>query len=252
LSSSVFIAALIALSVPPLARADIARVNYKRLTTDAPCSCAGTTTRTCVGFDVGTGSDRAIVIGIGLPTTNTITSVTHDPAGTPVAFQHIATVGDAADRVVSLWYLLGPSTGSHDIDIVFSTNPDAFDAYAVALTGVKQSAQPDHINTNTNAGTASPLDASLTTVADQTWIVSVARENAGVAVTWVGVSELGGAGGVHFADSNGVVTPAGGKTVSADTVGANMTAIIAASFAAAPATSTCQGAWMMLGMGKCE
>ena len=208
------------------AEAAIARYGWNRVSTIGGGSCTGTTTRTCTGFDGGSGTDRVVVVGVGIPTSDLLTSASF--GGVAMTCPAGANIQDAGDRRVQFCYLLNSPSGVNDFVFEFSSSPDAFDPYAAAYSGV---GSVESVAEDSNAGTTS-LPVSLSTSANAV-LVSYVRESSGTTVTWTNgiTTELGTSGGVHFADSAGVTINAGTTTITPTTGGAVITAHVALSLA---------------------
>lgn len=148
-----------------------------------------------------TGSNGLLVVGLfessGIPV---VSSVTYNSVGlTEIDVQAVDT-----DRHFSLWYLLGPSTGTNTVTINAST-PSTLYGAASSYTGVAQSGQPDSHGFNVPTGTAGSLAVSTTVVANGCWLVGVAKEDAGTTASYSIGAALNEANGMHFFDSNGTV-----------------------------------------------
>jgi hypothetical protein len=127
----------------------------------------------------------------------------------------------------SLWYLIAPSTGSNNVVISASTSR-AILGFASSYTGAKQTGQPDA--TNGSNFTSSTMTLSVTTIADNCWLVA----------SWVGNREpFAGtatnrrlnAGGNGLFDSNGAKTPAGSYSIQVTQSDGATAAMAMASFA---------------------
>lgn len=109
--------------------------------------------------------------------------------------------------------LVAPATGANNV--VLTGTDTKGNATAVTYTGCAQTGQPDANNTAT--ATATSVSLTLTTVADNCWAMAYQRgdvdgfgsNNSGVTTTG-----RGGANPNYYMDSNGALSPAGGKTVS--------------------------------------
>lgn len=122
-----------------------------------------------------TGSDLILLVGITILSNGgpDITGVTY--AGVPMT-QAVANTTDSNEDMY-IYYLLNPATGANNVSISWS-GTHTVAARAVSYTGVKQSGQPDASNSgHTTAGTS--LAVSVTTVADNSWIVGFARNPTG-------------------------------------------------------------------------
>lgn len=83
--------------------------------------------------------------------------------------------------MMEAWYLIAPTTGTNSLVVTFSgTVTDAL-AVSVSYTGAKQSGQPDSSATKSGTPAASPWTQSITTVLDNTLVVTGGFDSYGVA-----------------------------------------------------------------------
>lgn len=163
-----------------------------------------------------TGSDLALIVGVFCNNnpTRTVSGVTYN--GT--AMTRLGYINDYAsgyDRL-ELWGLLGPSTGTHAVEVTLSGQAAYNMAGAVSYTGVSQTGLPDSANTARTTTNATSLQISTTTVADNCWLVGTYRNGAGAAITYTNCTLRAGvvADGVTVVDSNGAKTPAGSFSIT--------------------------------------
>jgi len=126
-----------------------------------------------------------------------------------VALTLIGKTNPTGDRWVYLWYLIGPTTGSHNV--VVSTNfSSAIDCHAASYTGVSQSGQPDASVTNSNTSVANGSDytTTITVVAANSWTIIAGRINSGSGITAGSgtTTRQSGSNGLYTADSNGALS----------------------------------------------
>jgi hypothetical protein len=150
---------------------------------------------------VVTGSDPAMHVG-SVDTDGLITGATYAAVSLGAAYGSIS----AASRITTGFAKGSVATGSNNVVISMSGTTSAIQAVSESLTGAAAS-QPSSFNTA--CGSGGTFAPSTTTVVNNEWTVSVARNNAGGATT-------GGAGttiredltthGVTGADSNGPVS----------------------------------------------
>jgi len=138
-----------------------------------------------------------------------ITGITY--AG--VAMTKIAGVQTPTDRWVTLWYLIAPATGANNVVITLSGG--MVYAAAASYTGAKQSGVPDAYTSNT-ASNAPSITCTLTTIADNCWLVGSFKMVYGTtpssgANTYQRLTADYNRG---LLDSNGAQTPAGSKSMS--------------------------------------
>jgi hypothetical protein len=194
---------------------------------DAASVGTSTTSTTQTWSHTCTGDNRILFVAGGIPTNDTITGVTY--AG--VAMTKIS--GLQNGRWNYLWYLIAPATGANNI-VVTTSASDILRSVAASYTGVKQSGVPD-ATAEGNYSTGANADAtqSVTTVADNCWIVAMGsgvQIGAGASTTQRAEVAEDGTG---IFDTNLALTPAGShdiKVKNTDSVTRTLS-IIAASFA---------------------
>lgn len=186
---------------------------------------------------VGSGSDRYLVVAIARNDDTTtapddITSVTYNG----VAMTRLVALdgnGDGRFLYSYLYGLANPTPGSHNV-VVSLTGSTGSRAYSItaSYTGVKQTGQPD-ATASVTASTGNAVSTTLTTVADNSWIIAGAADN-NPPYTGSGVltTRGGSTAASSLLDSNGVLTPAGAKTVSITATGRN--SLVAVSLAPTP------------------
>lgn len=158
-----------------------------------------------------------------------LTGCTYNSVSMTQAIKSANAVG--GDQIY-LYYLAGPATGTHSVSCSFSAGTLYGDS--ASYTGAKQTGIPDASNSGTNAGGA--VSFTLTTVANNAWIVAGAENNSTASLcntscTNIAVRQTNSSfGGIGLLDSNAAITPAGGTTVGIHD-GASALVLIAASFA---------------------
>lgn len=189
------------------------------------------------------GSDRILFVGVFGSTTDVITGVTY--AG--VSMNLIAKDSNG-DRWAYLFYLAAPATGSNNV-VISASASGAIYGGAASYTGASQTGIPDAFKVEKASATT-----NITTVADNSWVVSVFRGLGGSPTAGTGLTNRITSGGTGFAmfDQNGPNTPAGSTAnMTVNTPGTNQVWILA-SFAPAGATTTGPCTLMLLGVGKCD
>lgn len=186
----------------------------------AAYTCTGSNLILLVGFqgDSGGGNDD-------------ITGVTYNG----VSMTLVQKQTGANTRMSYLYRLVNPATGSHNV-VINCTNNHFLIAGAVSYTGAAQSGQPDNSNTGQSTSVTS-YATSLTTVADNCWVVLWAGANiiaAGAGCTSRAVDAAFASW--RICDSNGVVHPAGSYSMTTTNGSATFGNHIMASIA--PATGT--------------
>jgi hypothetical protein len=166
-----------------------------------------TWTHTC------TGSNLILFVGVLNGAVETISTVTYNGVGlTKLGIDLISHLGSFR---LTLWYLLGPATGAHSVVVTPSASSDTMGT-SVSYTGVTQGSFPDASDHRQPIQTAS-ITETLTTVADNTWMVWFGLDEFGTSETAGAGTFLrkvsSGYGGLFFADSNAALTPAGSHSL---------------------------------------
>ena len=134
-----------------------------------------------------TGSDRLLVVGIAMTDdSENITGITYNA----ISMTNIRTDSNAGvdQGETSLWYLVNPSSGANTIT---ATNDSSFSdgcGDAVSLTGVDQDNPLDANNGNT-ADNADSISSTVTTVADNAWIVDIVSKTSNPGDLTVGANQ---------------------------------------------------------------
>jgi hypothetical protein len=166
------------------------------------------------------GSDRLLVVSITgdtVPGADNISSVAYNGD----ALTLVAKRTDGV-RYFYLYYLLNPDSGANNVVITLPASGGHFLlAGSATYTGVAQSGQPD-ASSSTHSGTDADgsLTHSVTTVADNCWVILSAHgydgsngaPTAGSGSTRRTFEASFGTWGLF--DTNGVVTPAGSKSMT--------------------------------------
>ncbi len=180
-----------------------------------------------------TGNNLILFVGVGTFDSSAgqkVSGVTYNG----VAMTQIGTRRVAGSLDNTLWYLINPATGTHDIVASYASQNECY-LVAASYTGAKQTGQPDA--TAGNAGQSSTaITAVVTTVADNCWVVMSATCNslglAAGASTTMRVSATPN-DAIGFFDNNAAKTPAGAVTLTATGNTTSNTTSSGASFAPA-------------------
>jgi len=199
--------------LPPLSLATIAFDNTSNANT-------GLAVGVTVSHTVTSNTNGILIVGVGLdrPTGPTVSGITALKGGVATALTFIRADGTGVERT-ELWYILLPDTGTNSVVLTYSAQVSGSIVGVVSLTGVDQVSPIDAQNgTFGNSGTAS---TSVTTVADNAWIVDAMLQNSSATVTMTphtnrverwNVSQpvdlIVGAG-----STQGPITPAGASTM---------------------------------------
>lgn len=143
----------------------------------------------------------------------------------------MASMQNVASATTRQWYygLIAPATGANNVVISFNAST-ASQASAHSYTGCGQTSQPDASgSTFTNLGTT--LSKSLTTTADNCWIVGTAQNTAAGMSAHTGTTQRTGAAGFGAFDNNAALTPPGSFSLGVDTAGAGTITLCVATIA---------------------
>lgn len=172
-----------------------------------------------------TGSNQILFVLFAPTVGDTITAATY--AGVNMT---LLTSFSSGARVSNLYYLIAPTTGSNSIQFSLSLGNFAYGSSS-SYTGVDQVSPIDANNTNTtSAGTTQ--STSLTTIADNCWVIESSGSNAGSSLSAGTGTTIRGTAGRPFNlfDNNAAKTPAGSVTLQTTTTGSDLTYTIMASF----------------------
>jgi len=177
-----------------------------------------------------TGTNTGIVVAVMSQSGDDITSVTYNSAvATQVSKIHAYDSG----LWIYLYYLVNPSTGTHDVTITRSGSTGVLYGLSSSYTGTKQSGQPDASVSAT--GTANSATPALTTVADNTWIVSYVRyDNGGATGNGVTVRASLESSSNVLGDTNAGMTSPGSYSKGYNSTASNAYGILNLSIAPAP------------------
>ena len=171
------------------------------------------------------GSNRILFVSLTIYSgSDLVTGITYNG----VAMTRVATVQSIdGDQRQYLYYLVAPATGSNNV--VVSASSSVFMAGgAISYTGAKQTGQPD-ANTTGTTGQGSSSTATLSSVANNCWMVVGWGNNGGYGYSSsvtngylrVGRTSAGAGGGTAIVDSNAVITPAGSLAITVSTASSN-------------------------------
>ena len=157
-----------------------------------------------------TGSDRILFVYVRAHTSDVVTGITYDSS----AMTQIAKVQRTSDRWNYLYYIVAPSTGANNI-VVTASEAIAYICDASSYTGANQTGVPDASTTQNATGTS--VTTTLTTIANNSWIILTAHGFELVAGT-NSYLRIADSSGIALFDTNKDITPAGstGMTVTMD------------------------------------
>lgn len=179
-----------------------------------------------------------------------VTSMTYNSVGaTRIATQVIT--GYQNSRLYA-YGLIAPATGTNSATVNLNT-ADFPEMYVTTYTGAAQSGLPDASTSSDSAGaTVASLTETLTTIANNSWLVGVARSNTGIIGGSTNATSRAtvGLNGIT-ADSNAAITPAGSTTQVFTSSGANalMGAITVSVAPFVASTANFGNSRMLLGVG---
>jgi hypothetical protein len=194
----------------------------------------GSTATLSYSYTVGSGANRLLVVNlIGDTAADDISSVTY--GGAPMIFLG-KIQAPSANNWQYLYYLLNPSSGSHNV-VITAGSSHYLISQAASWYNVKQTSQPDALTTNVAPTANTSVTTSLTTVAAGSLVVeglwSYGHLGAGAGATAMIIdAAIGGAG--IFASSGSPVSPAGNVSMTTISDGTQSTGVVMASFSPAP------------------
>ncbi len=173
---------------------------------------ANASTVTIASFVVSATNPMIFVVVRDLD--NTLTGITYNS----VAMTQIGSTQSAGGNNTSFWYLYGQS-GTHDIVATKGSGSSNIRIAADSYTGVNQ-ATPEANTTGTGPGGTS-FSQSVTTIADNAWVVWGVGQNTGSPPTAGSGTTLriDDAKAVAIMDFGSAKTPAGSVTLNASTAG---------------------------------
>lgn len=162
------------------------------------------------------GSDRLLMVYI-YSTIDNITGVSYNGVSATFVQKQLMT-GAASGQYIHEYILINPASGANNVTVTSSSGMGGYIS-AVSYTGCKQTGQPDN-SAKQAANPVTSLTTSLTTVADNCWLVGYAYMNGSLAAGTDTTLRGGSVSGVLQAmDSNAAKSPAGSYGLT--TTGAN-------------------------------
>lgn len=191
----------------------------------APVNCGTAATEIICAYTIS-GSNIIMFINIDADLVSADASCTHVSSVTynSVAATLIAKVAPTGGRCVYGYYLVGASPGTANIDIK-STSANSLGAHAMYYTGAASVGQLDN-STSQVALTGTNLTTSLTTVANNCWVVYMGSNVSGSNLAGAGMTMREGAGGFtasFIGDNNGAKTPPGSVSENVSQAGGTST-----------------------------
>ena len=204
-----------------------------------------TVNTTPVAFNIGTGSDRFLVVGVLKQSSQTCTGVTYNG----VALTKVATLADSnvsVNEENTLWVSEGfqPASGSNNIALTFS-GAGTFIVVATAWDGVDQTTGYESVNTSTSSSSVAG-SVTVTSTTDNCVVNGFIRTGA----TWTADSDTTKQGSTNTEMGYGdtTVTPAGAYSIGyTNATKRNLLALAVRPVGAgSPAQTARQGAVMMM------
>ncbi len=194
---------------------------------DSTAGNTGTTSPN-IWSHICTGSNLILFVAVRAEGVSATVSVTYNG----VSMTQAGSKSSSGSEVNFLFYLLNPATGTHNVSVTFSGSYG--NGASASYTGVKQSGFPD-ASANSGGGIVTPpLNVSVTTVADNCWVIASGQDNTGSGVVGAGTSTTARKfqnNSLIILDTNGVVSPAGSRTLQlTDTAGSAGLSLVAVSF----------------------
>ena len=113
-----------------------------------------------------TGTNLILVTFVEDNSANTVTGVTYNSVAMTQAG---STQQRTGDQYLSVWVLVNPTSGTHDVVATRSSAVGNFNVADVSYTGAKQSAQPDAQAQSAPTGTDN--DQAVTIIVNNSWLV---------------------------------------------------------------------------------
>ena len=176
------------------------------------------------------GSNGILYVGVydGL---NNVTGVTYNGVSMTLV-NSFAMTGGAAGQYIRLYQLVSPATGANNVVITCSAAGNTY-GNGVSYTSASQTGQPDAQNTG-GASTGTSLTTSVTTTADNCWVVGFAYMAGTISAGTNTTLRSTNAGGIlAIFDTNAAQTPAGSKSVQTTSGTSGFNGHVIASFAPA-------------------
>ena len=172
------------------------------------------------------GDDRLLIVNVRGDTTDTGASVTYNG----VSMTQFNKLEIPGDRWMYAFYLFNPATGSNTVAITGTVNRTV----AAYYTGVGS-----YETSSTNTGTATSLTTSVTTTADNCWLIGVAdKVSPGTLVAGTNTTSRGASSNDNIIDTNAAQTPAGSHSMQMTSDSTISIAMIVGSFAPVATVNT--------------
>jgi len=159
------------------------------------------------------GNNRILFVYAGIYSGSyDITGVTYNG----VSLTKIDGQAQDGNNKISLWYLINPDSGTHDVSITTNDTVDLWGG-AVSYTGVSQT-DPINASSKGATGAATSFALSVTTDLDKCWSIMGVLNTGGAITAGAGTTlrENDTASHLGILDSNSAISPAGSNTLTAE------------------------------------
>lgn len=153
-----------------------------------------------------TGVNRILFVSAQALGSGSLSGVTYNN----VAMTEATTLGNIGTGILKLFYLINPASGSNAVVVSSATN--TIWGSASSYTGVDQSSPID--NTATNSNTSTSIATSVTTIANNCWVVGAVETDASASTAGASTVRRNGNDSNAIGDSNAAQTPAGSVTLT--------------------------------------
>lgn len=177
----------------------------------------GNTSSLTVSHTTGSGSDRYLVVGIGLGDSSgrTVTGITYNGISMS-QLVHFSGAAYASNHYI--FGIVAPSSGVHDI-VCSVSGTSVVTLVAISYAGVNSIGQPDSYAQLDNGSSPGPTTISTTTVKDNDWLVLFGVAYANVPTISTGTQRGQADGGASWnsivgGDSNSAETPPGSYSLA--------------------------------------
>lgn len=191
---------------------------------DSVTATAGTASGVGLSHTTSAGSNRYMLIGIGVNNGVTVTVTYNGVSATIVGTSQDVSPGG---ETLYLYRLINPASGANNV-VVTTSDTLQWEGAIATYTGVSQNA-PEASNKGGNL--SSPITATLTTLTDNAWLAGFFRNGSGNNTAGANTTVRGAASALSIADTNADQTPVGSKSLNITFTGGGVCGWIAVSLA---------------------
>lgn len=179
---------------------------------------------------IGAGNGRILIVFASTRNvaSNVITGVTYAGQALTQAPSPIDLVTEGFNAV-SCWYLVNPPVGTANIVASISPANDC-NLFGISYTGVASVGFPD-ASGNATTTSADNVSKSITTVADNAWIVAFGRGASGAPTSWTNATQIDSSNEDATADTNAAKTPPGAYSTGVTATGSSRVILVVLSLA---------------------